>query len=65
MQTWWKKNFAECQFNDDRRSVVDHQRLTHRALKIGQAISANFGQALLSIFKTATDLKRSYEFSLM
>ncbi|ABW30990.1 hypothetical protein AM1_6058 [Acaryochloris marina MBIC11017] len=57
MQTWWKKNFAECQFSD--------QRLTHRALKIGQAICEGFGQALSSIFKTATELKRSYEFSPM
>ncbi len=57
MQTWWEKNFAKCQFSD--------QRLTQRALKIGQAISASFGQALSSVFKTATDLKRSYEFSPM
>ena len=51
------KNFAECQFSD--------QRLTRRALMVGQAISEGFGQALSSIFKNATDLKRSYEFSLM
>lgn len=57
MQTWWEKNFAECQFSD--------QRLTHRALRIGQAISESFGQALSSVFKDATALKRSYEFSLM
>lgn len=57
MQTWWEKNFAECQFRD--------RRLTHRALKIGQGISEGFGQALSSIFKNATDLKRAYEFSPM
>lgn len=55
MQTWWEKNFANCQLGD--------QRLTRRALKIGQAISEGFGQALSMVFENGTALKRAYEFS--
>lgn len=57
MQTGWQKNFDNCQLGD--------RRLTHRALKIGQAISEGFGQALSSMFENATALKRAYEFSPM
>ena len=51
------ENFGECAFGD--------QRLTRRALHIGQALSEGFGQALSMVFETGKDLKRAYEFSPM
>ena len=50
-----EQNFGNCQLGD--------QRLNRRALNIGQALSQKFGQALSTIFESAKELKRAYEFS--
>lgn len=47
-------NFAACQLGD--------QRLNRRAQSIGQALSHQFGQALSTVFESAKELKRAYEF---
>lgn len=49
-----KNLYAECNFGD--------KRLTQRAASIGEVLSVKYGQPLSKIFKTASDLKRSYEF---
>jgi hypothetical protein len=54
MLEWWAKNFASCQFGDE--------RLDNRAFLIGKALSQGFGKALSEIFKGANELKRAYEF---
>ncbi len=54
MLEWWTKNFASCQLGDE--------RLANRAFWIGKALSQNFGKALSEIFKSANELKRTYEF---
>jgi Transposase DNA-binding len=38
MLEWWTKNFASCQFGDE--------RLSNRAFWIGKALSQNFGKAI-------------------
>ncbi len=53
----YQQNFGNCQLGD--------QRLTRRAHSIGQALSEKFGQGLSTVFETAKELKRAYEFSLM
>jgi hypothetical protein len=53
----YAQNFGQCELND--------QRLNRRALKIGEALSQKFGQALSSIFDSGKELKRAYEFSLI
>ncbi|NEQ96396.1 MAG: hypothetical protein F6K30_06680 [Cyanothece sp. SIO2G6] len=53
----YSENFGHCELGD--------QRLSRRALSIGQALSEHVGQALSMAFETAKDLKRAYEFSLM
>ncbi len=50
-------NFGSCQLGD--------LRLNRRALKIGQALSQKFGRALSTVFESAKELKRAYEFSPM
>jgi hypothetical protein len=55
--TRYAQNFGQCQLND--------QRLNRRALKIGEALSQKFGQALSTIFDSSKELKRAYEFSLI
>ena len=45
---------AECDFGDE--------RLTKRAIKIGEALSLKYGQPLSQVFGNASDLKRTYEF---
>ena len=45
---------AECDFGD--------QRLTKRAILIGEALSLKYGQPLSQVFRNASDLKRAYEF---
>jgi len=50
-------NFGNCQLGD--------QRLIRRAQSIGQALSEKFGQGLSTVFESAKDLKRAYEFSPM
>ena len=48
-------NFVTCHLGD--------QRLNRRAQSIGQALSLTFGQALSTVFESAKELKRAYEFS--
>jgi len=55
--TRYVQNFGQCQLND--------QRLNRRALKIGEALTLKFGQALSTIFESSKELKRAYEFSLI
>ena len=57
MAARYVENFGECAFGD--------QRLTRRALSIGQALSDGFGQALSMVFESGKELKRAYEFSPM
>lgn len=57
MAARYVENFGECSFGD--------QRLTRRALRIGQALSEGFGQALSMVFESGKELKRAYEFSPM
>ena len=45
---------AECDFGDE--------RLTKRAIKIGEALCLKYGQPLSQVFGNASDLKRTYEF---
>jgi hypothetical protein len=47
-------SLAECDFGDE--------RLTKRAIKIGEALSLKYGQPLSQVFGNASDLKRTYEF---
>ena len=47
-------SLAECDFGDE--------RLTKRAIKIGEALSLKYGQPLSQVFRNASDLKRTYEF---
>ena len=47
-------SLAECDFGD--------QRLTKRAIKIGEALSLKYGQPLSQVLGNASDLKRTYEF---
>lgn len=54
MLEWWTKNFASCELGDE--------RLTERALRVGKALSQNFGKAMSEIFSSANELKRTYEF---
>ncbi|MDZ8091582.1 MAG: transposase DNA-binding-containing protein [Nostoc sp. DedQUE05] len=49
-----KNLYKECNFGD--------KRLTQRAAFIGELLSVKYGQPLSKIFKTASDLKRGYEF---
>ncbi|WGV24043.1 IS4 family transposase [Halotia branconii] len=49
-----KNLYEECNFGD--------KRLTQRAAFIGELLSVKYGQPLSKIFKTASDLKRGYEF---
>ena len=51
------QNFGTCALGD--------QRLNHRAFNIGRSLSEKFGQTLSTVFESAKDLKRSYEFSRM
>ncbi len=46
--------YSKCDFGD--------QRLNHRAIKIGTALSNRYGQPLSQVFPNASDLKRTYEF---
>lgn len=57
MAARYVENFDGCDLGD--------QRLNRRALKIAQALSENFGQALSMAFDEGKDLKRAYEFSPM
>ena len=52
-----EQNFGSCQLGD--------RRLNRRALRMGQALSQKFGQALSTVFESAKELKRAYEFSPM
>ena len=52
----YEQNFGNCALGD--------RRLNRRALSIGQALSEKFGQGLSSVFESAKELKRAYEFSL-
>jgi hypothetical protein len=49
-----KNPYLECDFGD--------KRLTRRAASIGELLSVKYGQPLSKIFKSSSDLKRSYEF---
>ena len=51
----YEQNFGNCTLGD--------RRLNRRALSIGQALSEKFGQGLSSVFESAKELKRAYEFS--
>lgn len=53
----YSENFGDCELGD--------QRLTRRALSIGQALSEHVGQALSMAFENTKELKRAYEFSPM
>jgi hypothetical protein len=55
--SWWEKNFASIELGDE--------RLSNRAYGIGKRVSEGFGKGLSEIFKSANELKRAYEFSLM
>ena len=57
MAARYLENFGECELGD--------QRLNRRALKIAQALTEGFGQALSMVFDEAKELKRAYEFSRM
>ena len=57
MAARYVENFGDCELGD--------QRLNRRALKIAQALTEGFGQALSMVFDEAKELKRAYEFSLM
>lgn len=48
------KNFASCDLGDE--------RLNDRAFLIGKALTQGFGKAFSTIFETANELKRTYEF---
>ena len=52
-----EQNFGSCQLGD--------RRLNRRALRIGHALSHKFGRALSTVFESAKELKRAYEFSPM
>ena len=54
MLDWEMKNFASCDLGDE--------RLNDRAFLIGKALSQGFGKALSEVFKSASELKRAYEF---
>ena len=54
MESWGSQNFADCQLGD--------KRLNERALEIGLALVAGFGQALSTLFKKENPLKRAYDF---
>ncbi len=47
-------SLAECDFGD--------QRLTKRAILIGEALSLKYGQPLSQVFRNASELKRAYEY---
>ncbi|MHC5929990.1 IS4/Tn5 family transposase DNA-binding protein [Nostoc sp.] len=47
--------YINCDFGD--------ARLTKRAVLIAEALQVKYGQPLSLIFKSASDLKRGYEFS--
>ncbi len=49
------QNFGSCQLGD--------RRLNRRALRIGHALNHKFGRALSTVFESAKELKRAYEFS--
>ncbi|WP_375497519.1 transposase DNA-binding-containing protein [uncultured Nostoc sp.] len=49
-----KNLYDECNFGD--------KRLTQRAAFIGELLLVKYGQPLSKIFKTASNLKRGYEF---
>ena len=51
----YEQNFGTCELGD--------RRLNRRALSIGQTLSENFGKALSTMFESAKELKRAYEFS--
>ena len=51
----YEQNFGSCELGD--------RRLNRRALRIGQALSENFGQALSTVFESGKELKRAYAFS--
>ncbi|MEM7769045.1 MAG: transposase DNA-binding-containing protein [Cyanobacteria bacterium P01_A01_bin.37] len=53
----YEQNFGTCALGD--------QRLSRRALSIGQALSEKFGAGLSSVFESAKELKRAYAFSPM
>lgn len=53
----YEQNFGACELGD--------RRLNRRALSIGQVLSEKFGQALSTVFESAKELKRAYEFSPM
>lgn len=46
--------YSRCEFGD--------KRLTRRAVLIGECLSVKYGQPLSTLFKSASDLKRAYEF---
>ena len=54
--------YTNCNFGGHRRCACGEQRLNHRAVKIGKALSNRYGQPLSQVFSNASELKRSYEF---
>jgi hypothetical protein len=48
------KPYQGCDFGD--------KRLTRRAVSIAECLSVKYGQPLSTVFKSASDLKRAYEF---
>ncbi|MGH8000023.1 MAG: IS4/Tn5 family transposase DNA-binding protein [Brasilonema sp.] len=48
------KRNLECDFAD--------KRLTQRAVSIAECLSVKYGEPLSKVFKSASDLKRGYEF---
>ncbi|WP_196521287.1 IS4/Tn5 family transposase DNA-binding protein [Nostoc sp. WHI] len=46
--------YLECNFGD--------KRLTQQAVSIAECLSVKYGEPLLKVFKSASDLKRGYEF---
>lgn len=51
----YAQNFEACELGD--------KRLTRRALSIGKALTQRFGQGLSTVFESARELNRAYEFS--
>ncbi|WP_442940360.1 IS4/Tn5 family transposase DNA-binding protein [Nostoc sp.] len=54
MRTLEKNPYCECDLGD--------KRLTQRAVSIADAIGVKYAKPLSTVFKSASDLKRSYEF---
>lgn len=60
MSDFDQMNLLEC--NPYHGCNLGDKRLTRRAASIGECLSVKYGQPLSIVFKSASDLKRAYEF---